>query len=155
MSTCLKPILFFSVMAMVAKYFFIGGLAKAAKISVETIRFYQREGLLTEPPKPPHGYRRYDSSYLEKIRFIRQLRDLGFSIREIREWLGFFDNPSFHCDNVETFVNSKRREVEMKMAELKAQLDFLGESQRLCQTCSDDANCSVFRQLLNYKKKSD
>ncbi|HCD54689.1 MAG TPA: MerR family transcriptional regulator, partial [Halieaceae bacterium] len=74
----------------------IGSLAKAAEINVETIRYYQRLGLMTEPEKPLGGIRRYDEDALARLRFIRRARWLGFSLEEIGELLKLEDGT--HCD---------------------------------------------------------
>jgi MerR family mercuric resistance operon transcriptional regulator len=65
----------------------IGGLAKAAGVGVETVRYYQRRGLLPEPPRPPGEIRRYGTSDLKRLRFIRRAQAAGFTLEEIGELL--------------------------------------------------------------------
>lgn len=65
----------------------IGRLAKAAGVNVETIRYYQRRGLLPEPPRPPGGQRRYPQAVLQRLAFIRRAQQLGFSLEEVRQLL--------------------------------------------------------------------
>jgi MerR family mercuric resistance operon transcriptional regulator len=69
----------------------IGGLAKAAGVNVETIRYYQRRGLIHEPHKPPGGHRRYPPLALEQIGFIRRAQNLGFSLAEVKSLLDLYD----------------------------------------------------------------
>ena len=69
----------------------IGNLAKAAGVNVETIRYYQRIGLVDEPDKPAQGYRRYPASIIDRIRFIKRAQELGFRLNEIIDLLSLND----------------------------------------------------------------
>ena len=98
----------------------IGRLAKAAGVNVETVRYYQRRGLLPEPPKPPGGQRRYPASVLERLGLIRQAQQLGFSLEEVRELLD-------HCargahSQVRAIAERKREAVEARLDEMKRML---------------------------------
>ena len=99
----------------------IGRLAKAAGINVETIRYYQRIGLIPEPQKPQGGHRRYPPAVLERIAFIRRAQQLGFSLEEVKKLLGLAEGRN-------------RREVrqiaESKYALLEARIDQLNEMRR-------------------------
>ena len=72
----------------------IGGVAKAAGVNVETLRFYQRLNLLEEPAKPPGGVRRYSDAAVSRVRFIKRAQELGFSLAEIRRLLRLGDPQS-------------------------------------------------------------
>ncbi len=72
----------------------IGKLAKAARVNVETIRYYQRRGLVGEPRKPPGGQRRYSPEAVERIGFIRRAQQLGFSLAEVKDLLQYSDGRS-------------------------------------------------------------
>ena len=65
----------------------IGEVAKAAEVGVETVRFYEREGLIAEPPRRQSGYRQYPSDTVPRLRFIRRAKDLGFTLKEVGELL--------------------------------------------------------------------
>ena len=99
----------------------IGRLAKAAGVHVETIRYYQRIGLIPEPQKPQGGHRRYPSSVMERITFIRRAQQLGFSLEEVKKLLSSADGRN-------------RREVrqiaETKYEMLGARVDQLNEMRR-------------------------
>jgi MerR family mercuric resistance operon transcriptional regulator len=94
----------------------IGRLAEAADVNVETIRYYQRRGLIDEPHKPPGGHRRYSSTALRRITFIRRAQQLGFTLEEVKALLGLSEA-------------GQAREVlamaERKCAVLKSRIDHL------------------------------
>jgi MerR family transcriptional regulator, copper efflux regulator len=97
----------------------IGTVARQAEVGVETVRFYERKGLIRQPGKPVGGgYRRYSGSVVLTIRFIRQAQELGFSLREIRELLELRANPSSDCQDVQRRASEKLAEVEDKITRL-------------------------------------
>lgn len=96
--------------------FTIGTLAKAAGVGVETIRFYQRRGLLPEPSRPPGGIRRYGSEQLARIRFVKAAQNLGFTLDEIQDLLTLDDG---------TGCGEARRLAERKLADVVDRLDDL------------------------------
>lgn len=107
----------------------IARAARAAGVGVETIRFYERRGLIAQPQKPASGgYREYDADAVARIRFVRQAQELGFSLREIEELLSLRADPKADCAGVRAQATTKRAEVEQKIAHLKrirAALDAL------------------------------
>src|SRR3546814_14617409 len=95
--------------------FTIGRAAKAANISVETIRFYERRGLIAQPRKPAGGgAREYDEDAVARIRFVRQAQDIGFSLREIGELLSLRADPGADCAAVRARPRERRDEVQAK-----------------------------------------
>jgi len=101
--------------------FTIGQAARTAGVNVETIRFYERRGLIRQPPKPrTGGYRSYDEGTVERIRFIRQAQEIGFSLREIGDLLSLKAAPKADCSDVRARAVAKREEVERKIAHLKS-----------------------------------
>lgn len=107
----------------------ISRAAERAGVGVETIRFYERRGLIEQPARPRSGgYRFYDDEVVERIRFIRQAQELGFSLREIEELLSLRADPGADCGDVRTQAVIKREEVGRKIARLqhiRAALDEL------------------------------
>jgi MerR family transcriptional regulator, copper efflux regulator len=107
----------------------ISRAAERAGVGVETIRFYERRGLIEQPLRPRSGgYRFYDDTVIERIRFIRQAQELGFSLREITELLSLRADPAADCGDVRVQAVAKREEVDRKMAQLqhiRAALDAL------------------------------
>lgn len=96
----------------------IARAARAACVGVETIRFYERRGLIKQPRKPRSGFREYDAETVARIRFIRQAQELGFALREIKELLSLRADPGADCADVRIRAIKKRDEVEGKIAEL-------------------------------------
>jgi MerR family copper efflux transcriptional regulator len=107
----------------------ISRAAEEAGVGVETVRFYERRALIRQPLKPRDGgYRLYDHETVERIRFIRQAQELGFSLREIAELLALEADPQADCADVRMQAIAKRREVERKIGhleEIRAALDAL------------------------------
>lgn len=94
----------------------IGVLAKHADVNVETVRYYQRIGLLSEPPKPLQGYRRYPLQVVSRIHFIKRAQELGFSLKEIAELLELNDGC---CSTARHMAEQKRERVTARMDDLK------------------------------------
>ena len=91
----------------------IGQLARQAAVGVETIRFYEREGLLAEPERRPSGYRQYPAEVVRRVRFIRHAKELGFTLKEIQELLELRVDPVSSCADV-------RRHARAKIADIGA-----------------------------------
>ena len=110
----------------------IGQLAKHAQVHVETIRYYERRGLLPAPARRASGYRRYSQQDVACLRFIRRAKTLGFSLNEIAELLALRVDPETTCEDV-------RRRAERKLAEINAKirvLERMAEAmQRLIAAC--------------------
>ncbi|TWS94118.1 helix-turn-helix domain-containing protein [Reyranella sp. CPCC 100927] len=96
----------------------IGALAKSAGVPVETIRYYEREGLLPKPGRSRAGYRLYHTADAERLQFIRRARDLGFSLEEVRQLLGLADRTA-PCDDVRTLACTHLSDVRAKLADLR------------------------------------
>ena len=97
--------------------FTIGHLATAAGVNVETIRYYQRIGLIDEPVKPAQGYRRYPAATVERIRFIKRAQELGFSLDEITDLLSLNDRD---CDEARTITEHKQEIIQQRIDDLRA-----------------------------------
>ena len=101
----------------------IGKLALAAGVNVETIRYYQRRGLLDEPHKPPGGHRRYSSNALRNINFIRRAQQLGFTLEEVKALMGLSDPR--HSRDVMVLAERKCAVLKSRIDQLKAMHDAL------------------------------
>jgi DNA-binding transcriptional MerR regulator/copper chaperone CopZ len=98
----------------------IAHAAQAAGVGVETIRFYERRGLIARPRKPANGgFRQYDAETVARIRFVRQAQELGFSLREIEDLLSLRADPQADCAEVRAQAITKRDEVEQKIVQLQ------------------------------------
>ncbi len=98
------------------EYLTIGAFAKAAGVNVETIRFYQRKGLLLEPDKPSGGIRRYSKADVIRLRFVKSAQRLGFSLDEIAELLRLEDGT--HCEEASNLAEHKLEDVRARLADL-------------------------------------
>jgi len=99
----------------------ISEIAKATDVGVETIRFYERKGLISQPVRPVGGgFRAYPQDAIRRIRFIREAQDLGFSLGEIDELLSLKSDPGTDCSSIRERALKKRDEVNGKIKKLKA-----------------------------------
>src|ERR671918_2137551 len=92
----------------------IGQVAKHAGVGVETVRFYERQGLLDAPPRRASGYRQYSQDVIRRIQFIKRAKDLGFALREIRELLSLRVDPNTPCDEVKHRAEAKIADIDTK-----------------------------------------
>lgn len=125
----------------------IGEVAKAAQIGVETVRFYEREGLIAEPPRRPSGYRQYPPDTVRRLRFIRRAKELGFTLKEIGELLDLRVDPAKSCADVRTLANSKVADVEEKMGDLARIKAALEKLSRACRGKGPTSECPILDAL--------
>lgn len=93
----------------------IGQLAEMAQVNVETVRYYERRGLMPEPPPRETGYRQYSEDDLARIHFIKRAKELGFSLKEILELLSLRVDPDTTCDDVKRRTQVKIADIEEKV----------------------------------------
>lgn len=123
----------------------IGRLADEAGVSVETIRYYQRRGLLTEPEKPQSGHRHYPSSAAKRVRFIKRAQVLGFTLEEIS---GLLELDEFvDCAATRELAEHKLQLIERKLADLTAMRKVLAKLTRECGTQGGPAACPIIHAL--------
>ena len=125
----------------------IGSLARLAEVGVETVRFYEREGLLAQPRRPGRGYRVYPPEALERVRFIRRSRAMGFSLDEIRELLALRARPGVPCGRVREQALAKVADIDRKLEELRRLREAIAT---LAHACSGDRtmqHCSILHML--------
>ncbi len=106
----------------------IGELAREAGVKTDTIRFYEREGLLAPPARTAAGYRVYDSSAVDRVRFIRRAQKLGFTLEQIRKVLSLRGNRPATCQCVLRMAEDSLAEVEVKLRDLHAFRDALAKN---------------------------
>jgi len=97
----------------------VGKLAKAAGIGAETVRYYEKFGLLPEPERSKSGYRVYDENAVNRLRFIQQAKNLGFALEEVKEMLELVDGTGADCEAICRRAREKRDEIEKKIVELQ------------------------------------
>lgn len=123
----------------------IGALARAAGVNVETIRFYQRKGLLPEPDKPYGSIRRYGASDVTRVRFVKSAQRLGFSLDEVAELLKLEDGT--HCDEAREQAERKLADVRIKLADLRRIERALAELVERCCAETGQVRCPLIEAL--------
>lgn len=123
----------------------IGALANEAQVNVETIRFYQRKGLVQEPDKPQGSVRRYGAQDLERVRFIKSAQRLGFSLDEIALLLKLDDGA--HCDEARAQAEHKLLDVRAKLADLQRIEAALADLVTRCCAVQGNIRCPLIASL--------
>lgn len=128
--------------------FTIGRLAREAGVGVETVRFYERSGLIARPARPTGGgFRVYDRDAALRIRFVRQAQRLGFALAEIRELLSLRARPGADCRAVRTRAIAKREEVIGKIATLRRMRNALDALIATCPGGGALRTCTILSAL--------
>jgi len=125
----------------------IGELASAARCSVETIRFYEKAGLLPAPARTEGNYRQYGQGHLDRLKFVRNCRNLDMTHDEIRALLGMVDHPAQDCGPINHLLDEHIAHVDVRLRELR---DLRGQLTRLreqCQAAQAVDTCGIVRGL--------
>jgi MerR family copper efflux transcriptional regulator len=125
----------------------IGQVASLSGVGVETVRFYEREGLLEEPPRRASGYRQYSEEVVKHIRFIKRSQQLGFSLKEIAELLTLRVDGQTDCSQVKERAAAKLAEVERKIVELQRMRAALLHVASLCTGEGPRSHCPMLDAL--------
>lgn len=125
--------------------FTIGGLAKSAGVSIETVRFYQREGLIPEPRRAPGSIRRYGSSDIERVRFIKSAQRLGFTLVEIADLLVLDDGT--HCNEARALAQGKLDDVRVRLDDLRRMESVLAHLVKECGATRGRVTCPLVAAL--------
>lgn len=123
----------------------IGALAEAAGVNVETIRYYQRRGLLTEPSKPPGGHRQYTPEAAKRVRFIKRAQQLGFTLAEVDGLLLLEDGQ--HCRETRQLAEHKLVIIEARIADLTRMRRLLRELVAECERGKRPKSCPIIATL--------
>jgi Hg(II)-responsive transcriptional regulator len=124
-----------------------GRLAKLAGVNRETIRYYERQGLLPRPPRTVSGYRRYPGEAVRVIKFIKRAQGLGFSLKEIRELLAMSIDRGATCGDVKNTAQRKFEEIEEKIKQLKSMRRVLKNILDACPGEGALSGCSILESL--------
>ena len=125
----------------------IGELARKAGVGVETVRFYEREGLLQEPPRRESGYREYSPETLVRLRFIRRAKELGFTLKEIKGLLELRLDATASRAEVRRQAKAKVADVEARIADLQRMRDVLQSLIRKCHGDGTTTGCPILGAL--------
>ena len=131
----------------------IGKVARRAGVGIETVRFYERQGLIDEPPRAASGYRHYPEDVVARLEFIRRAKQLGFSLGQIKELLTLRVEPSATCSDVKRRVDAKMADVEDKIRELQRIKRALNKLGRSCSGKGPIQECPILHALDHKEKK--
>ena len=125
----------------------IGELGKKADCLVQTVRFYESEGLLPEPARSEGHFRLYDEVHLQRLLFIRRCRAKDMTLDEIRQLLNLRDRPELGCGEVNALVDAHIAQVRTKMKELRALERELMDLRRSCDSARTSRECGILNSL--------
>ncbi len=131
----------------------IGIVASRAGVGVETIRFYEREGLIEEPPRRDSGYRRYPADTVDRVRFIRRAKELGFSLKEIKELMAPRLAPGATCGQVKRRAEAKIADIEEKIRDLERMKRALEKLTAACGGKGPVSGCAILDALKDGAKR--
>ena len=123
-------------------------MARATGCNLETIRYYEKIGIMPDPPRSTKGYRSYDDAHVKRLKFVMRSRDLGFSLEEVRGLLGLVDDRSRTCADVQLIAEDHLTDVQAKIADLQRIERVLSDT---VARCTGDAapECAVIDGLLD------
>ena len=130
---------------MTKNNFTIGQIAAAASLHIETIRYYQRLGIIAEPLRPPGGIRRYDDAVIARLRFIKRAQELGFSLDEVRNLLTLEDGKS--CRETRLMAEKKLVVIEKRIADLARMRKTLNALIAACVSGNRPRSCPIIASL--------
>lgn len=125
----------------------IGALARAAGVGVETVRFYERKGLLLEPPRTAAGYRQYSATAVDRLKFIRRAQGLGFTLGEIGDLLELRVDEVAACGAVELRAREKLKSITQKLNELRRLKRALERLVGACVAREPTSDCPILEEI--------
>ncbi len=125
----------------------IGHLAKQAGVNLETVRFYERRGLLPRPPRSASGYRLFPADAARRLRFIRRAQELGFSLNEIRELLSLRVSRTTRSADIRARAEAKVADIEAKIRSLESMRRTLRKLTKVCDGCAPPTECPILESL--------
>lgn len=125
----------------------IGEVARAAGLGIDAVRFYEREGLIEEPPRQASGYRAYPGSVVSRLSFIRHAKELGFTLKEIRELLSLRVDRKANCSAVEERAQAKLTDIEQRIRSLQRMRRTLRKLVEACDGQKPTSECPILESL--------
>ncbi len=126
----------------------IGRLAQSAGVGIGTVRFYERRGLLAQPTRGQSGYRQYPSASLARLRFIRQAKEVGFTLPEIQELLSLRVSSTASCAEVQERIQAKLASIEERIRSLRRMKRALSGMAAICLSeASPTSECPILDAL--------
>jgi len=125
----------------------IGEVAERGGVNLQTIRYYEREKLLPEPPRLASGYRVYPDQTVRRVRFIKRAQEIGFTLAEIRELLEIRTDGGRDSAEVRALANTKITDIEEKIQTLLRMKDALGRITERCSGCGPASECPILESI--------
>ncbi len=125
----------------------IGQVASAASVNIQTLRYYERRGLLKEPERTAAGHREYPKEVVRRVRFIKRAQELGFTLHEIEELLRLREDRSASCSDVRAAARSKMEDIDRKIRSLRAMRRALSILERSCRDNGSTRECPILEAL--------
>ncbi len=125
----------------------IGQVARAAGVGVETVRFYERKGLVVQPDKPMFGHRKYPAEVAARIRFIRRAKELGFTLKEVAELLELRVDPGKSCAEVRARALAKMADIGRKIETLQRMREALAGLAAACRGQGPTSDCPILEAM--------
>ena len=122
-------------------------VADRAGVNTQTLRYYERRGLLPEPPRSPAGYRDYPGSAVEVLRFVKRSQELGFSLAEVEELLHLAAGGPDSCERARALAEAHAVDLERKMADLQRMHESLTELVATCEMPRTDRRCPLLEAI--------
>ncbi len=125
----------------------IGDVAKEAKVNIETLRYYERRGLLASPPRSLSNYRLYSAETVRRVRFIKGAQQLGFSLQEILDLLSLRAEPNTRCEDIRGRAEAKIKDIEEKIRSLRAMKQALAKLVTECSGSGPITECPILESF--------
>lgn len=126
----------------------IGELHQATGVSIETIRYYEKEGLLAAPARSENGYRIYNTAHLERLSFIRHCRALEMPLSVIKQMLDFLAHPEADCGDINCLIDEQLARVRVRLRSMHALEKQLSQLLAQCGTDQTAAECGILHELV-------
>lgn len=126
----------------------IGELARATGVEVDTIRYYEKSGLLPPPARSANGYRAYGAAHLERLAFIRHGRALDMSLADIARLLDFLAHPDADCGDINALIDAQLARVRARLASMQALERQLVSLRGRCSTHNVASDCGILHELV-------
>lgn len=124
-----------------------GQIADRTGVGIETVRFYERKGLLEDPPRTRAGYRQYDQDAIRRLRFIRRAKELGFSLADVRDLISLRLDPDTECGDIQLRAEEKLAEIADKIRDLERMRAGLERLAAACRRNDREMECPLLDAL--------
>lgn len=125
----------------------IGEVAAGAKVNIETMRYYERRGLVPKPPRSVSNYRVYPEDTVKRVRFVKRAQELGFSLKEIKELLTLRASPRARCGDIRERASEKIEDIDAKIRTLRAMRKSLSKLVSECSGKGPITNCPILEAI--------